>query len=211
MAGWRSPPGQAFATVGISQLTTSRRLGAQALDGDARSGPGRFRLARRHALGDRRRACRRLRHRRPAGRRPATPHRPARRPPGTDRPAPFELAALQASCTAEVVLEGVQVDESRPPGRPDARAVGPARAPWGPPGWRPRPWPWARPARRSPRWSALASRADRPVRAGRRPLRDLAADWSSLMACAPGGPDAFPPPRCVPRPTPWSLRPPRPT
>jgi alkylation response protein AidB-like acyl-CoA dehydrogenase len=103
--------GTAFATVGISQLTTSRRLGAQALTA-CEIEPGRFRLqgampwvtAAGRAdvfvtgalLDDDRQMLIAL---------------PADRRGVSVRPS-FDLAALQASCTAEVVLEGVEVDES---------------------------------------------------------------------------------------------------
>jgi alkylation response protein AidB-like acyl-CoA dehydrogenase len=103
--------GQSFATVGISQLTTSRRLGGQALTGSEVE-PGKFRLrgampwvtAAERAdvfvtgalLDDSRQILLAL----PASR------------PGVSVKPPFDLAALQASCTAEVVLEDVQVDES---------------------------------------------------------------------------------------------------
>jgi butyryl-CoA dehydrogenase len=103
--------GKAFATVGISQLTTSRRLGSQALVATEVE-PGRFRLqgampwvtAAERAdvfvtgaiLDDGRQILLTL---------------PANRPGLSVKP-PFELAALQASCTTEVVLDGVQVDEA---------------------------------------------------------------------------------------------------
>ena len=101
---------KAFATVGISQLTTSRRLGSQALIAEE-TGSGRFRLrgampwvtAAERAdvfvtgalLADGRQLLIAL---------------PADRHGLTVRPS-FELAALQASCTTEVALEDVQVEE----------------------------------------------------------------------------------------------------
>ncbi len=103
--------GKAFATVGISQLTTSRRLGSQALVAKE-TGPGLFQLdgampwvtAAERAdvlvtgalLEDGRQMLIAL---------------PVGRPGLTIRPA-FELAALQASCTTEVTLEHVQVREA---------------------------------------------------------------------------------------------------
>ena len=100
--------GQAFATVGISQLTTSRRLGAQALQA-VETDPGTYRLrgampwvtgaCRANVfvtgalLGDGRQMLIAL---------------PANRSGVTVQPA-FELAALQASCTAEVTLDDVTV------------------------------------------------------------------------------------------------------
>jgi alkylation response protein AidB-like acyl-CoA dehydrogenase len=105
--------GRAFTTVGISQLTTSRRHGAQALV--ARAGPrGRYWLegvmpwvtAAEHAqvlvtgaVLEASDGCQLL---------VAVP---------TDRPRlsvrpPFPLAALQASCTSEVLCDGVEVAES---------------------------------------------------------------------------------------------------
>ena len=103
--------GRAFATVGISQLTTSRRLGAQALTATEHA-PGEFRLqgampwvtAALRAdvfvtgalLDDGRQILLAL---------------PANRPGVAVRPS-FELAALQSSCTAEVVVSGVEVTEA---------------------------------------------------------------------------------------------------
>jgi len=103
--------GRAFATVGISQLTTSRRLGAKALVA-TETGPGRYRLdggmpwvtAAERAdvfitgaiFDDGRQVLLAL---------------PGDRPGVTVKPA-FELAALQASRTAEVVVDGVEIDES---------------------------------------------------------------------------------------------------
>ncbi len=103
--------GRAFATVGISQLTTSRRHGAQALRAVEREA-GRFRLsgvmpwvtgaARADvfvtgaALDDGRHLLIAL---------------PADREGVTVRP-PFALAALQASCTSEVACEvAVEADD----------------------------------------------------------------------------------------------------
>jgi butyryl-CoA dehydrogenase len=103
--------GRAFTTVGISHLTTSRRLGAQPVKA-VELAPGTYRFdgtipwvtaaQRAHVLvtgavldDGRQMLC-------------ALP---------TDRPgvvvgAPFPLAALQASCTTEVVLEGARLDDS---------------------------------------------------------------------------------------------------
>jgi butyryl-CoA dehydrogenase len=103
--------GKAFATVGISQLTTSRRLGASALVATEHE-PGKFRLqgampwvtAAERAdvfvtgaiLDDGRQILLTL---------------PANRPGVAVKPS-FALAALQASCTAEVVLKDVPVSEA---------------------------------------------------------------------------------------------------
>ena len=103
--------GRAFVTVGISHLTTSRRLGAQPATA-ALVAPGSFRLdgaipwvtAAERAdllvtgavLADGQKLLVAL---------------PTNRPGVVVRP-PFSLAALQASCTTEVLLEGVQVDGS---------------------------------------------------------------------------------------------------
>jgi alkylation response protein AidB-like acyl-CoA dehydrogenase len=103
--------GHAFATVGISQLTTSRRLGSQALVAREVK-PGVYQLdgampwvtAAQRAdvfvtgalLDDDRQILLAL---------------PADRPGVTVKP-PFDLAALQASCTGEVALDGVLVDET---------------------------------------------------------------------------------------------------
>jgi alkylation response protein AidB-like acyl-CoA dehydrogenase len=100
--------GRAFVTVGISHLTTSRRSGVKATE----IAPGRFRLdgampwvtaaepsalfVTGATLDDRLQMFIAL---------------PANQPGVVVRP-PFLLAALQASCTAEVALEGVQVDTS---------------------------------------------------------------------------------------------------
>jgi butyryl-CoA dehydrogenase len=100
--------GRAFVTVGISHLTTSRRAGVRAEE----IGTGRFRLdgampwvtaaepadlfVTGATLGDGRQMFIAL---------------PADRPGVSVRP-PFLLAALQASCTAEVVLDSVHVDVS---------------------------------------------------------------------------------------------------
>ena len=100
--------GKAFATVGVSQLTTSRRLGSQALVA-TETERGTFQLdgampwvtAAERAdvlvtgalLDDGRQMLIAL---------------PVDRPGLTVRPA-FELAALQASCTTEVILEHVRV------------------------------------------------------------------------------------------------------
>jgi alkylation response protein AidB-like acyl-CoA dehydrogenase len=102
--------GIAFATVGISQLTTSRRLGSHALMASEEA-DGKFRLqgampwvtAAERAdvfvtgavLDDGRQILLAL---------------PSSRPGLEVRPS-FELAALQASCTAEVLVNGVKVTE----------------------------------------------------------------------------------------------------
>jgi hypothetical protein len=103
--------GRAFATVGISHLTTSRRLGSRAIEVTGVA-PGRYRLdgtmpwvtaAERAdlfvtgaALDDGRQMLIAL---------------PGDRPGVTVR-SPFALAALQASCTSQVDLEDVEVDDS---------------------------------------------------------------------------------------------------
>lgn len=103
--------GRAIATVGISHLTTSRRLGQQAVR-VAEIGPRRFRLdgtvpwvtaATRAdvvvtggAMDDGRQLLVVL---------------PTNRPGVTIRP-PFPLAALQASCTSEIHLDAVEVEDS---------------------------------------------------------------------------------------------------
>lgn len=100
--------GRAFGTVGISQLTTSRRRGTQALVA-RESGPGAYRLdgvmpwvtAAERAdvivtgavLDDGRQLLIAL---------------PGDRPGVSVRP-PFPLAALQSSCTSEVACEDVEV------------------------------------------------------------------------------------------------------
>ncbi|WP_165244239.1 acyl-CoA dehydrogenase family protein [Paludisphaera soli] len=105
----RIAAGRAMATVGISQLTTSRRLGAKALVA-TEIGEGRYRLdgsmpwvtgAERAdvfvtgaLLEDGRQLLITL---------------PGDRPGLTVLPA-FELAALQASRTAEVAVQGVEID-----------------------------------------------------------------------------------------------------
>jgi len=103
--------GRAFTTVGISHLTTSRRLGSQAIKVTEFT-PGRYRLngtmpwvtaaeqadlfVTGAALDDGRQMLIAL---------------PGDRPGVTVRP-PFALAALQASCTSQIDLEDVEVDDS---------------------------------------------------------------------------------------------------
>jgi butyryl-CoA dehydrogenase len=103
--------GRAFTTVGISHLTTSRRLGSQAIK-VTEVASGRYRLdgtmpwvtaAERAdlfvtgaALDDGRQMLIAL----PGDR------------PGVMVRSPFALAALQASCTSQVDLENVEVDDS---------------------------------------------------------------------------------------------------
>ncbi len=103
--------GEAIATVGISHLTTSRRLGSRAI-GVVEDGPGRYRLdgtmpwvtgATRAdlvvtggAFDDGRQVLVAL----PTDR------------PGVSIRRPFPLAALQASCTSEIHLDGVNLAES---------------------------------------------------------------------------------------------------
>ncbi len=102
---------QAVATVGISHLTTSKRLGAQAIRISQVAG-GRYRLDGRMpwvtaapradlvvtggSLDDGRQALIAL---------------PTNAPGITVQP-PFPLAALQASCTSEIALDGVEVTEA---------------------------------------------------------------------------------------------------
>ena len=102
---------RAVATVGISHLTTSRRLGTHAIQVD-KTAPGRYRLngtmpwvtaagradlvVTGAALDDGRQMLIAL---------------PADRPGVTVCP-PFALAALQASCTSQVDLRDVEVDDS---------------------------------------------------------------------------------------------------
>jgi alkylation response protein AidB-like acyl-CoA dehydrogenase len=102
---------RAVATVGISHLTTSRRLGAQAIK-VVELAPGRYRLdgtmpwvtaapradlfVTGAAFDDGRQMLIAL----PADR------------PGVEVCPPFPLAAIQASCTSQVLLRDVQVDDS---------------------------------------------------------------------------------------------------
>ena len=102
--------GLAFPTVGISQLTTSKRHGDQAVRIE-KTGPGRYRVDGRipwvtaatradvvvagAAMDDGRQVLFAL----PTDR------------PGVTVQAPFPLAALQASCTAEIACDGVEVVE----------------------------------------------------------------------------------------------------
>ena len=101
--------GHAVGTVGLSHLTTSRRLGPQAIR-VTEVGPGRYRLdgsmpwvtaagradlvVTAASLGDGRQMLIAL----PTDR------------PGVEVCPPFPLAALQASCTSEVTLRAVEVD-----------------------------------------------------------------------------------------------------
>ncbi len=102
---------RAFTTVGISHLTTSRRLGAQPVTA-VELAPGSYRLdgtipwvtaalradviVTGAVMGDGRQMLIAL---------------PADRPEVLVRP-PFPLAALQASCTTEVALEETRVNDS---------------------------------------------------------------------------------------------------
>lgn len=182
--------GRAFTTVGISHLTTSRRHGSQALRATERAG-GLYQLegvmpwvtAAAQAdvivtgavLDDGRQLLIAL---------------PTDRPGLTVRP-PFELAALQASCTSEVVCHTVEVAEADLLGGPaldvmahpgaagtggletSALALGQARA----------------------ALTALAAEAPKrdelnePVEALAEAWNDL---WSALLATAVGRPDALP-------------------
>jgi butyryl-CoA dehydrogenase len=103
--------GRAFVTVGISHLTTSRRLGTQPATA-VEIKPGQFRvdgavpwvtaaeraqlLVSGAVLADQRKILFAL---------------PTDRPGVVIRP-PFALAALQASCTTEVLLDGVLIDSA---------------------------------------------------------------------------------------------------
>ncbi len=103
--------GRTLATVGLSQLTTSRRLGPQAVRAEEVA-PGRYRVdgtipwvtaagrAQILVVGAATVDGRQLLIALPAGH------------PGVTVRPPFSLAALQASCTAEVACEGVEVGES---------------------------------------------------------------------------------------------------
>jgi butyryl-CoA dehydrogenase len=183
--------GRAFATVGISQLTTSRRYGAAALaaveqtDGAFRldgvmpwvTAAGRADLLVAGAvLEDSRQMLVAL-----------PPDRP-----GVSVSAPMPLAALQASCTAEVrcagarveaseVLSGPSADVMSTPGaagtgglETSALALGQARA----------------------ALVALAAEIDRRDEP-EEPVEALARDWqataAALIAAAEGRPDAIPP------------------
>jgi butyryl-CoA dehydrogenase len=102
--------GSAFTTVGISQLTTSRRHGSQAVRA-REAAPGKFRVeglipwvtaaSRADVLvaGAATEDGRQLLFALPTDRE------------GVEVRPPFSLAALQASCTAEVACRGVEVDE----------------------------------------------------------------------------------------------------
>jgi butyryl-CoA dehydrogenase len=186
----RVAAGRAFATVGLSQLTTSRRHGTQALVATEATAGG-FRLdgvmpwvtAASRAdvivtgavLGDGRQLLLAL---------------PTDRPGLAIRP-PFALAALQASCTSEVACEGVPVEAADVLAGPDphvletpglagtggletsALALGQARA-------------------------ALVALASETVRRGdlAEPIEALADSWrqvaSELWAAAEGRSDAPP-------------------
>jgi alkylation response protein AidB-like acyl-CoA dehydrogenase len=103
--------GRAFVTVGISHLTTSRRLGAEPATA-VEPNPGHFRakgavpwvtaaqraqlIVTGAVLADKRKILFAL---------------PTDRPGVVIRP-PFALAALQASCTTEVILDGVEIDDT---------------------------------------------------------------------------------------------------
>lgn len=103
--------GRAFTTVGLSQLTTSRRHGAQALLA-VEVGPGRYRLdgaipwvtgaikADVVVVGAVLEDGQQLLIALPNDR------------PGFSVQPPFELAALQASCTSEITCDGVLISDS---------------------------------------------------------------------------------------------------
>ena len=123
--------------------------------------------------------------------------------PGLSVAPPFLLAALQASCTAEVVCDHVRVDRSRPPGRPDGRRDGPhgRRRDRRPgdlgPGPGPGPRGPRRPGRaRPPAASSWPTPSTSSSRAGSRPGRPS----SPRPRRGPTHPRR---PRCGPRPTPW--------
>ena len=99
-----SVEGEAVATVGISHLTTSRRLGAQAIR-VVEAGPGRYRLdgTMPWVTGATAGGPRRDRRRRSTTAGRCSIALPTDRPGVTVRP-PFPLAALQASCTSEIRL-----------------------------------------------------------------------------------------------------------
>ena len=124
----RVASGRAFPTVGISQLTTSKRHGSQAVRAEE-TAPGRFRvdglipwvtaagradvLVAGAATLDARQILFAL---------------PTDRPGVVVKPA-FALAALQASCTAEVACEGVEVEaDDLLAGPSDDVIAGPAAA-----------------------------------------------------------------------------------
>ena len=188
--------GRAFTTVGISHLTTSRRLGTQPVKA-VELAPGSYRLdgtipwvtAAERAdvlvtgavLDDGRQMLIAL----PADR------------PGVDVRPPFPLAALQASCTTEVMLTKTprwMIPTCWPGPRATSCRI-PARS--GPPDWRPRRWPWVR---RGRHWSALVDLSpDRTDLA--EPLEVLCENWRTywgqLIAQARRRAG-----RCFPRPDP---------
>jgi butyryl-CoA dehydrogenase len=100
--------GRAFATVGISHLTTSRRLGAAAVE----TSPGSFRIdgAIPWVTAAQRAQVLVTGATLPDGRK-LLAILPTKRPGVVVRP-PLALAALQASCTSEVALEGVEISGS---------------------------------------------------------------------------------------------------
>jgi len=183
--------GRVFTTVGISHLTTSRRYGAQALTATER-GAGGYRLegmipwvtAALHAqvivtgatLADDRQLLLAL---------------PTDRTGLTIRP-PFALAALQASCTAELACEGVEVAESEllAGPQPDVLASASAAGTGG--------LETSALALGQARAALVALVAEAPKRADlTEPVEALAESWeqgwAALMAAARGDADALPP------------------
>ena len=129
---------------------------------------------RNDSLGHRGRACRCAHHRCGHGRRPADVDRPADGSSGSRGPPSFSPGPLQASCTTEVGLTDVKIDDSELLSGPavDILSIpmrGSAR-----PDWRPRPSRWARGGRRLAALCRAGSGSDRSGRAARRPLRKLA-------------------------------------
>ena len=190
-ADWlgRIAEGRAFATVGISHLTTSRRYGPQALTANELPGGG-YRLDGRMpwvtsagradllvagaALPDGRQLLIAL---------------PTDRPGLTVRP-PFALAALQASCTAEVACEAVPIVEADILAGPAPEVVASAPGTAGTGGLE-----TSALALGQARAAIAALHADAPRREDLlEPVEALADAWErariDLLVAAEGGPDA---------------------
>jgi alkylation response protein AidB-like acyl-CoA dehydrogenase len=183
--------GRAFTTVGISQLTTSRRHGAQALMA-SEDGRGGFRLrgampwvtAASRAdvivtgavMEDGRQLMVAL---------------PTDRPGVTVRP-PFALAALQASCTSEVACDDIPVEGADVLAGPEADVMSnPAAAGTG-------GLETSALALGQARAALAALVAEAPNRQDLAEPVEALADawrqlWASLMDTARGAPDALPP------------------
>ena len=210
----RSPTVQAFATVGLSQLTTStRRHGRASRACRGRFPAARFRIERSCALGDRRPASGCARHRRCHRRRSSTSRRPPGRSPGSrrsNRHSPWPPCKHRAPPRSPA--RGWRSSCRRGSDRPCSRTSWPARRLRARAAWKPPPWHSVKHWRRSAR--IMAEGRDRPHRTCSTPSADRVANplWRDLTA---GPPSKLPARRprlpFAGRATPWSSAPRKPT